>query len=525
MINESAKADQKHDTIPTILNNAIFQFSQELLFLSLNENIKFIFNDLTEILNRITGRLLASGLKKGDRICSISDQNIEACLLFWAAARVGIITVPIDNNWAGPFIQHVLDEIDASLIFFDWDSYSAKNKTLVLKNVIIYDGNLNSDQKSLHFIDWIGEPYSRIANEIVEETDPVVILFSSGSSGYPKGIILSHGSLCRSAKLIAATWGIDSSDRFLNLAEIYSMSGLRNTCVLPLITGNCMILSTRSERNNLSFITELIKKNSATILGTAPILIKQYLIYNYTEISDALKSLRFIISTGCSLPQMDADSFFDHYGIPIFNYYGLTETTGFCIAQSIGNYKHAVGSVGLPIGCEIKVLNEEGSSLPFNEVGELCIKSPNMMLGYFKNESLTKEVIKRGWFYTGDLALQREDGHIVLKGRKKYFIKNAYTEIIFPEEVELYLDTHNKIKESAVCGYISESGDERLAAFIVLKNNKDNQDLVFLELGYFLKEKLGLHKIPHRFIVIDSVPRNSLGKIIRSDLELFLKES
>lgn len=507
-------------TIPALWSRALEKYRENPLIIAEEDGSLFTYGDAHEVVTMAALRLASADVRKGDRICLVAPQHPEAVLLFWAAAQLGAIVVPLDFRLPKPILQGILADILPRLIFCDYNG--AKN---ILKffsgECILFDDN---DDLPLHGLQRFSEWLEDIGNASpfetsIEPEDAAVILFTSGTTGRPKGVVLSHGALCRSGALLAGSYQWRSDDVFWGLGDYHTMSGLRNPSIAALYAG-CSILTTPLEsRSNALLVTDSVSRHRVTILGTVPAMLRQFNQFADRVEKANLSSLRQVICTGSTLSSEVSKQFQSFFRVPLFNYYGLTETCGFCAGKLPGDLATTNASIGYPVDSLMRIEGETGNPLPAGETGELLIYSENLMLGYYQALARTQQALLDGWYRTGDLARREADGSIVLVGRKDEAIKNVSGELVYPQEIEEVLEQSGQVAEAAVCGFAGNGGEEQLVAFILAGKPVANQDAFIYDLRRMLHEKLGAYKVPARFLFVPELPKGTNGKLLRQKLK------
>ncbi|HHD63995.1 MAG TPA: long-chain fatty acid--CoA ligase [Desulfobulbaceae bacterium] len=510
-------------TIPGLLKAAAKCRPSAVFFTRSNDDVDhFSFEEIVYLTARTANALLASGVQRGDRVALLLPTCLEAVVLFYATATVGAVTVPMDYGMGSDTKAYILQHAAPCLVFCGVGSEVGLMKCGWPARQIVTIGASGSSMAN-EFEHWLEQAIPSFFTGSVDSIDPAVLLYTSGSTGCPKGVLLSHGALCRSGFQFARHYGWHKQDLFFNLAELHTMSGLRNTCITPLWTNSGVHLCPPEERRSVFEIIEQINRFGCSLLGGAPIFVRQLRLFYGRFNRVNLERLRVIFCTGALLDADLVHWIYDNYNIPVLNYYGLTETCGFCAGHSMSTFLEHVDGIGFPVDATLSIVDASDNYLPSQRAGELCVSSPNLMLGYYKQPEMTDNVLKNGCFHTGDQAWQTKDGNIVLIGRKKNFIKTALTELVYFEEVELALERHPQVREAGVCGFISGLGDERLAAFVATGSTVESEEVFFSKLQRYISQHLGTHKSPSVFYLLDRLPRTSSGKLLRKELELILQ--
>lgn len=506
-------------TLAALWERAVAHFGEALFLISEWDESEFTYEDCQEIIRQIRLKFQAEGLQQGDRIVLLTQNNFEAILTILAAVQSGIVTVPLEYKLIPASVKSILQELHPKLVFVDEKAGVDFKSVLRHQQVVQFDGEAEWEDIPL-FSDWLVEREEdlELAAVALRPDDLAVILYTSGSTGSPKGVMLSHAQLVRSSRLVTESFHWQTGDRFFAVGELDSMSGLRNACFAPLEVGSSVILPTATSKSNLFGICESIAQHRATILGTTPALLNQMVKFERRVRAD-LVSLRQVICTGSALSVKLKKTFYEAFNIGIINYYGLTETTGICIAEKAETFDLESPTVGKAADSIVQVVDESGKVLNTGEAGELRVYSRNIMLGYFQQEALTRQVIRDGWFYTGDIATIDEDGNVMLKGRKKEIIKTADGLLVYTAEVEHILESHQLVKEAAVLPVIDTEKESMISFVVLFEPSLDEADIQ-LQLKQYVKEKIGDRNIPVEIQFKTSLPRNASGKLLKTELTL-----
>ncbi|MBB64640.1 MAG: hypothetical protein CMO81_06205 [Waddliaceae bacterium] len=501
------------ETCSKLWKEAQRRFSELPLLLSETEDESLSFEECSTLVYSLAIAMRDHGLSKGDRVLLLSSVNEEAFLLFWASMISGLVFVAADPSWGPKRIEEIRSQVKPKLIFVDHEhlNYFSKHDDLV---VFDHDEGSSWGTEFSSFIEVDSESFEDVQ---CDANDLAVILFTSGTTAQAKGVCLSHRSLYRSSFLFSHAYDFNEKDRILALGEFSTMSGLRNSCLLPLHSGCSAIVPSLSTRKSPFAISQCIQEYQCSALSTVPLLIRQFFEQRERMAKNALRSLRFILSTASPLSQQLKEEFEKFFSCPIYDYYGLTETCGFCIGKTPQDRNDHVHSIGHAISCLIQVVDENDSPLESGKVGELRILSERHMLGYLNKVEETQKVLKGSWYYTGDLAKIHEDGSVSLLGRKKEMVKDPQGNCLYPSELESILESHQNISEAVVYFQDKGAGRHETLAFVTNVEEHDPTQLIS-ELKSLVSEHLGPQRVPQHIYLQSSLPRGANGKVQKEHL-------
>lgn len=462
---------------------------------------------------RIAAGLAGMGVGPGDRVVILTPACVPAVLACWGAWLLHAVPVPVDPGWPPYLLEPVLAQCAPRLVLHPEGPPPAPD----LPALPLADAG---GRPSAPVRAWLERPGPAPAAGPADGSAPGAILFTSGSTGQPKGVVLARGALDRSARLAAETFAWHASDRLLNLAELHAMSGLRNTCLAAAAAGAAVVLAPPARRDHVLRLQACIQEHRATLLGAGPSLVRMALRLRDRLPADAWTPVRQIICTGGALAPEDARAFSQWTGVPVVDYYGLTETTGLCLAHTPATALECDGTLGWPRGAVCRVLDGAGRDCPPGVDGELVVAGPNLMLGYLGRPDLTAEVMGPDGFRTGDRARMLADGRVQLVGRIRHAIKTASTDLLFPEEVEGALAGHPDLLDAAAAGVAGADGAERMVAFLVPRAPVPDPARFLAEIHQYLGARLGRSRLPGSYRLAERIPRLASGKIDRQTLSL-----
>jgi long-chain acyl-CoA synthetase len=334
--------------------------------------------------------------------------------------------------------------------------------------------------------------------------DPALYLYTSGTTGKPKGVVLTHRNLGHNVDSCQQAGSFDSNDSFLCLLPFFHTYAITGTILLPLLNGSKMVLVDRFQPAK---VLKLIEDHAISVFLAIP---SMYRVLAMTEGPFKVSSVRFPISGGEPLPVAVAEAFERRFGVPIFEGYGQTEAAPVVTLNVPGRRK--LGSVGpaLP-GVEVAIWDEDKKPVEHGVIGEIMVRGANVMQGYYNLPEETAKTITREWLHTGDLGKMDDEGYVTITGRKKDLIISA-GENIYPREIEEVLAQHPKVKEVAVIGVRDEARGEVPKAFVIARDGMTVDDK---ELRQFCRENLAGYKVPKYIDVVPDLPRTPTGKVLK----------
>jgi long-chain acyl-CoA synthetase len=457
---------------------------------------------------RIAAGLLDIGLEAGDRVVVTMANCPEVPVMYQALWRAGLVVTPATFLLPAAELRHVLQNSGARAVVttpqFVAKVKDASSGLPVLEHIICTEPE--PDVLSLRALEDV-QP-----GPVVDrgDDDLAALLYTGGTTGQAKGVMLSHANLHfsgRAAHDSAHVPGINRALSSLPLSHAYgllvTLTGLHSS--EPGIT---VLLGWFDPDSFLSLIAEHQLQLSAVVPSMLQILLAKPL-----EEHD-LSSLAYLTSGGAPLPAEVASEFTRRVpGVSIRQGYGLTETAALISSNPIG--RERTGSVGLPVpGTEVEIRDEQGRALPAGEVGEICARSPGVMRGYWHSPEATDEALEDGWLHTGDIGYQDEDGYLFIIDRKKdLIIRGGFN--VYPRDVEDALVEHPDVQMAGVVGRPSERHGEEVVAFVALRPEAglSPDDLVD-----WAREHIGGYQYPREVHVLDAIPLTSVGKIDRKAL-------
>jgi long-chain acyl-CoA synthetase len=467
-------------------------------------DVLFTYAQLNGEVARAAAWLADKGVRPGDRVAIMIPNVYAFPIFYYAILRSGAIVVPINPLYKSREIEYYLGDSGAKLAII-W-SESAGEASQAVSTLGVEMVEIDSG-----FIAMFGKhpDASHIAERANDDT--AVILYTSGTTGNPKGAELTHGNLHVAAQIFSRSLlSLTVDDVILGSLPLFHVFG--QTCIMnaSVIAGSSVVLVVRFEATSA---LEEIEKLGVTVALGVPTM---YIGILATDCDAAkLRTLRLCGCGGAPLPAEVARDFKARFGLPLLQGYGLSESTA-CATFSVPG-RTRVGSVGHALdGVEVRLVDDSDNEAGPDEVGELAIRGNVVMKGYWNRPAETSQTIRNGWLHTGDIARKDSDGFLYIVDRKKdVIIRSGYN--VYPREVEDVLYEHPAVLEAAVIGIPHSVHGEEVVAVVALKSPRiATPD----ELQTFAKERLAPYKYPRRIVLTDGLPHGSTGKILKREIVL-----
>ena len=469
--------------------------------------VELSYAELDDRSARLATLLRERGVEQGDRVGVMLPNVPEFPIAYYGVLRAGVVVVPMNVLLKRREIAFYLEDSDAKLLL-TWHGFAEEAR----------EGAADAGAESIEvepaaFAATLADldPTPGLAD--TAEDDTAVILYTSGTTGKPKGAELTHANLSRNADVSSrTTCEIGGSDVVLGSLPLFHSFGQTVAMNASLSVGACLTLVPKFDPGEA---LATMQRDGVTHFYGVPTMFGALLHHPERESFDT-SALRTCITGGASMPVEVLRGFEEAFGAVVLEGYGLSETSPVACSNHPDRERKA-GSIGTPIeGVEMQVVDEDDNPVPQGEVGEIVIRGHNIMKGYWQRPDATDEAMRGGWFHSGDMARTDEDGYFYIVDRKKdLIIRGGYN--VYPREVEEVLYEHPKIREAAVVGVPHDEWGEEIGAAVVLH---DGQELDPEEASAYVKERIAAYKYPRIVWFMDELPKGPTGKILKREIKV-----
>ncbi|PLS18623.1 long-chain acyl-CoA synthetase [Bacillus sp. M6-12] len=500
--------DKNLMTVYGLLENAASSQKEKEAIFDLTRRVSY--REMKKDVDMFAATLYSLGIQKSDRIAVSLPNWYETAVIFFAAAKIGAILVPFNPKYRSHEVEYILKNSEPKILIVseEFDRNFGLNEAKKIVPSLI---SVRFSREGLHAYEDKVDGHVKAA-EVDVNDDLFCILYTSGTTGVPKGVMITHRGVVQSAHTLAGELRCAAEDVFIISAPLFHIFGMACNLLCAVSTGARMVLQ---EKYHPVQTLKLIEQEKVTIQQGVPTMFIKELEVDDFESFD-LSTLRAGMVGAAPIPPSKVMEIRERMGINLCQSFGITETVSVTMTLYDDDELKITQTLGKPIpGVQLKIVDENRVELPSGQTGEIAIKSFGTMKGYYKMPEQTAQVLDAdGWFYTGDLGILDGEGYLHFVGRKKeMIIRGGYN--IYPQEIESVLIKHRKILGAAVIGIPDTVLGEVVCAVIQLRNGAESSEE---EIKEFLKDQIANYKIPGKVVFINEFPTTASGKIQKMKL-------
>jgi len=482
------------------------------------EDQKISYKDVNKRANQVANALQAAGVKHSNKVGILTENNPEFIYTFFACAKIGAIVVPINFMLQAEEIQYACENSDMIVLI------ASSTFSPIFENIKTSLPKLRTiwfiGKEAKPSFDEVWSYYSphlpKSQKVVVSPKDVMSIIYTSGTTGRPKGVLLSHENYLHDAGQMVLHLNIRESDRLMCFLPLFHVNAQVASTLGSLLSGASLILLAGFSPQTF---LNAISNYKATSFSAVPTV---YGILNTLPDTHKydLSSLRFCLCGASPMPVEVFEEFERKYKAYIVEGFGQSEGTCWSTMNPLDGRPRKIGSIGLALeGQEVKIFDAHDKEVPFGQMGEIVIRGPNVMQGYYKNEEATKDTLKNGWLHSGDLGYIDKEGYVFITGRKKEMIIRG-GENIYPKEIEEVLYRHPAVLECAIVGVPEKIWGEQVIAALILKEDKRFPEAEVIK---YCQEHIAHYKCPTKITYHTKFPKTATGKIQKNKIVEELK--
>jgi long-chain acyl-CoA synthetase len=468
------------------------------------EGIPLTYGGMNTRINLVANALRANGVGRGKCVALYLPNIPEFVICYLATVRVGAIAVSVNSMYKSGELNYILNDSGCVLIFTTGDLLPniPFSECPSLKQGVVCEGD---PQGRPTLDEWVAKGSSDRAMADMSPDDPAVLLYTSGTTGFPKGATLSHGNVVSNGWATVHHAGYKKEDRmilFLPVFHVFGQNFIMNATFMACAT---LVLHRRFVPER---VLDSIRRDRVTMFFAVPTI--YIALLNAPLPDEAFASIRYEFSAASSMPKEISARWTERFGRPVYEGYGLTECSPFACYNH--DFRHKFGSVGTPVeNFEIKIMDGDDHELPLGKWGEICIKGPGVMKGYWNKPDETRHALRNGWLHSGDIGTMDDEGYVFIVDRVKDMI-NVSGFKVWPAEVEGFLYKHPAVQEVAVYGQAHPEKGEVVVAAVVLK---EGAKATGEEIVAYCRNHLAAYKAPARVDFVPELPKSATGKILK----------
>ena len=486
-------------SIPELLALRVSAAPDKVFLFSEVDGRKFTYREFAAAVGRTAGMLAAKGIGKGDVVSLLLPNSVEYIIAYFACWELGALAGPVNGLLKKQEIEYVVSNSEAKLMLVNTEFLPAIETIPVPR--VVFDSESE-----------VGQEFKKEKTNQLTVQDEAIIIYTSGTTGKPKGCLLTHGNIIANARQISSWLGFTEQDRLLTLMPLFHMNAVSVTTMSALYAGGSTVVSPKF---SASRFWRIISDYQITSFGSVATMLSMLLSTYPDGVPEGLKTdqLRFAMCGSAPVPAEVLRRFEETFGCLVVEGYGLSEST----CRSTFNppdERRRPGSCGVPIGNEMRVVDDDDREVPDGEMGEIVLRGENILKGYFKNEAATTNAFRNGWFHTGDIGYRDADGYYYIVDRKSDMIIRG-GENIYPREIDEVLYQHPQVAAAAVIGVADELYGEEVAAVVVLKPHATASEQEVID---FCKARLADFKCPKTVRFVEDIPKGPTGKLLKREL-------
>ncbi len=522
--------------IGKLLEQQVARTPDRLFLLSEADGRQFTYAEFSAAVDRAAAMLAAQGITKGDVVSLLMPNSAEYIIGYFACWKLGALAGPVNSLLKEHEIEFVMNNSEAKAILvhseFQERLENIRSHLPHLRSIITFDDCQKPDPgvpSRASRLGWGAQggqlteealAYARSSDTLnIALDDDAIIIYTSGTTGKPKGCLLTHGNVIANARQISEWLNFTEHDRLLSVMPLFHMNAVSVTTMSALYAGGSTVISARF---SASKFWKIISDYQITSFGSVATMLSMLLNTYPDGVPEGLKTdqLRFAMCGSAPVPAEVMKKFEQTFNCPVIEGYGLSEST--CRSTfNPPNEDRRPGSCGLPIGNEMKVVDDDDNEVAEGQLGEIVLRGDNILKGYFKNPEATERAFRNGWFHTGDIGYRDKDGFFFIVDRKSDMIIRA-GENIYPREIDEVLYQHPAVAAAATIGVPDQLYGEEVAAFVVLK---DAMIVSEEELIAHCKSELADYKCPKTIRIVSDIPKGPTGKLLKRELAMIYASS
>jgi long-chain acyl-CoA synthetase len=469
---------------------------------------RFTYAEFDAAVNRTAALLVSEGVQKADVVSLLMPNSAEYIIAYFACWKLGALAGPVNSLLKPHELAYIISNSEAKLLLVHSDFLPTikgiRSDLPALRAVITFDDEVQATHNA--------GPTRVLPKSNINKDDEAIIVYTSGTTGKPKGCLLTHGNVIANARQITEWLRFTEQDHLLTIMPLFHMNAVSVTTMSALYSGGSTVIAPKF---SASRFWEIISNYQITSFGSVATMLSMLLTTYPDGVPKGLKTdrLRFALCGSAPVPAEVMKRFEETFHCLVVEGYGLSEST----CRSTFNppdERRRAGSCGLPIGNEMKVVDDDDREVEQGELGEIVLRGENILKGYFKNPDATATAFRNGWFHTGDIGYRDPDGFFYIVDRKSDMIIRG-GENIYPREIDEVLYQHPAVAAAAAIGVPDPMYGEEVAAFVVLKEDVKASEG---EVINFCREHLADYKCPKTVRFVKEIPKGPTGKLLKREL-------